>query len=166
MSEGCLTIFPEARQKGIDILNEKQNKCVTINEITASTIDQGASHNRVTLISGSSTISNCGSFYDTLNSKTITENDSIYPQNSNIFNGVSPLAVRNHQFISAIAMKLHRFAVFPVPYLALRILVGEFAHYLCSSQHVVPTNTLASRFSFNYPEINMALAQLLDNKSG
>jgi uncharacterized protein (TIGR01777 family) len=85
---------------------------------------------------------------------------------SNIFNGVSPLAVRNHQFISAIAMKLHRFAVFPVPYLALRILVGEFAHYLCSSQHVVPTNTLASRFSFNYPEINMALAQLLDNKSG
>lgn len=85
-------------------------------------------------------------------------------QASSIFNGVAPHAVRNHLLTSAIAKQLNRLAILPVPYWALRMLVGEFARYICSSQHVVPKATLASGFSFNYPEINMALAQLLDNK--
>ena len=83
---------------------------------------------------------------------------------SSIFNGVSPLAVRNHALVAGIAQRLHRIAILPTPYWALRLFVGEFARYLCASQNVIPKATLESGFSFKYPEINMALAQLLGGK--
>lgn len=85
--------------------------------------------------------------------------------NSIILNGVAPKAVRNHELVSALSQRLHRWAIVPVPYVALRLLIGEFAQYLCTNQNVLPKSTLASGFSYKYPEINSALADLLDTKN-
>jgi uncharacterized protein len=56
---------------------------------------------------------------------------------------------------------LHRPAIFPVPYLALRVALGEFAKILFDSQRALPKATLATGFQFQYPEIGSALTAIL-----
>ena len=43
----------------------------------------------------------------------------------------------------------------------LRLVIGEFAGVLFDSQRVVPGAALAAGYTFDYPELEQALAQIL-----
>ena len=79
-------------------------------------------------------------------------------------NAVAPELVRNHEFTKTLAKVLHRPAVFPVPYIGLRILFGEFAQVLFASQKVEPRVAKESAFSYRYARLEEALRSALEPK--
>jgi uncharacterized protein len=80
-------------------------------------------------------------------------------------NMVSPNPVTNEAFTKALASALKRPALFPVPSTALKLLFGEFANEgLLSSTRVVPQKLTGSGFVFSYPEIALALQDLLQSE--
>jgi uncharacterized protein len=56
---------------------------------------------------------------------------------------------------------LRRPAIFPVPEIALRILYGEMAHVLTSSQRVVPEAALRCGYRFRFETLRPALESIL-----
>jgi len=80
---------------------------------------------------------------------------------SGAFNAVAPYPVTNAGFTRALAAALHRPAIFPVPKLALRLLFGEMADVIVSSQRVLPESARAAGFAFRYPELAPALEDIL-----
>ncbi|MGA3261421.1 MAG: TIGR01777 family oxidoreductase, partial [Bryobacteraceae bacterium] len=78
-----------------------------------------------------------------------------------VLNGVAPSAVTNTEFTRALATALHRPAFLPVPKLALRLLFGEMADMLLSSQRVAPVAAEAAGFQFQHPQLAEALGDLL-----
>ena len=76
-------------------------------------------------------------------------------------NGVAPEAATNAEFTRQLARALHRPAFLPVPELALRVLMGEMAEAVFSSQRVVPRSALESKYEFYYPLLTGALRDLL-----
>jgi hypothetical protein len=73
------------------------------------------------------------------------------------YNVVAPNPVTGREFARALGRMLRRPSVFAVPGFALRLLVGEFAHFLLYSQRVVPTRALRDGYSFRYTNIGDAL---------
>jgi NAD dependent epimerase/dehydratase family enzyme len=69
--------------------------------------------------------------------------------------------VRNREFTKALARELHRPAIFPAPYLGLRLVFGEFAKVLFASQKVEPRVAMESGFEFRFPRLEQALADVL-----
>ena len=78
-----------------------------------------------------------------------------------VVNGVAPQAVTNSEFTRALARVLHRPAFIPVPGTVLKIVLGEFATVLLSSQRAVPEKISLAGYRFSFPEINGALQDLL-----
>ncbi|HEU0142579.1 MAG TPA: TIGR01777 family oxidoreductase [Bryobacteraceae bacterium] len=78
------------------------------------------------------------------------------PRLSGPVNGTTPNPVRNIDFTRALAKALHRPAFLPVPVLALKLLYGEMAEVLTSSQRVLPHAAVAAGFRFQYPFIDDA----------
>jgi uncharacterized protein len=78
-------------------------------------------------------------------------------------NGVAPNPVTNKQFTKALGAAVHRPAILPAPYFALRLALGEFAQVLFDSQRVVPQAAQASGFQFSYPQIDAALRAILSS---
>jgi uncharacterized protein len=76
-------------------------------------------------------------------------------------NGVAPNPVANREFTKAFARTLHRPAILPTPYFALRVAMGEFAKVLFDSQRVAPKVAQETSFQFRYPEIEAALKSIL-----
>ena len=76
-------------------------------------------------------------------------------------NGVAPGIVTNEELTKELAAVLHRPSFFPVPELALQILMGEMAEVIMMSQRVAPKVVLESGYQFNYPELRPALQNLL-----
>jgi len=77
-------------------------------------------------------------------------------------NLTSPNPMRNAEFTRELAAAVKRPALLPVPTLAARLAFGEFADEgLLASARVAPKKLLESGFEFQYPELGMALAQLL-----
>ena len=76
-------------------------------------------------------------------------------------NAASPGIVRNADFTSALARALNRPAILPAPSFALRLIFGEMADALLSSERVIPTVALASGFAFQFEDIDAALRDLL-----
>lgn len=75
-------------------------------------------------------------------------------------NAVTPNPVTNIQFTAALAQALHRPALFPVPALAIHMLLGEMAdELLLASTRVYPDKLLASGYSFRHPELSFLLQQ-------
>jgi uncharacterized protein len=72
-------------------------------------------------------------------------------------NAVAPKPVTNRDFSHALGHALDRPSLLPVPALALRAFVGEFAYALLYSQRVVPARAEAAGFPFHYPEVGPAL---------
>jgi len=81
-------------------------------------------------------------------------------------NAVAPYPVRNREFTAALGRAVRRPAVLPAPAWLLRMVLGEFAGVLLSSQRVVPQRALAAGFEFRYPAVAEALAHLLGPASG
>jgi len=76
-------------------------------------------------------------------------------------NGVAAAPVRSRDFAKALGRALRRPAVLPVPALALRALFGEAATVLLGSQRVDPAALRGLGFSFAFPTIDLALADVL-----
>ena len=62
-------------------------------------------------------------------------------------NGVAPNPVTNKQFTKALGAAVHRPAILPAPYFALRLALGEFAQVLFDSQRVVPRRRRPADFN-------------------
>lgn len=73
-------------------------------------------------------------------------------------NLVAPHAVTNREVTKAIAQLVRRPAFLPVPALALKAALGEFAEDILSSQNVVPQVLQESGFTWLDPTVEQALA--------
>lgn len=79
-----------------------------------------------------------------------------------VFNLVSPCSVTMKEFARTLGRELKRPSWFPVPAFLLRLLFGEMAEeMLLSSQRVLPAALLKAGHTFQYPEIESALRDIL-----
>ena len=75
-------------------------------------------------------------------------------------NAVAPGCVTNAEFTKAIGRQLGRPMILPAPRFGLKLALGEFADSLLSSQRVVPEVALRGGYTFRYPDLSQALAEL------
>lgn len=73
-------------------------------------------------------------------------------------NLVAPQAITNRDVTRALAKSVHRPAFLPVPALALKAVLGEFAEDILASQNVVPEVLNKNGFTWLDPTIDAALA--------
>jgi uncharacterized protein (TIGR01777 family) len=76
-------------------------------------------------------------------------------------NGVAPEEATSRQFAAALGRALHRPSVIPVPAVALRIIFGEAATVLLGSQRADAGVLTARGFSYAFPTLDAALADIL-----
>lgn len=77
-------------------------------------------------------------------------------------NLVSPKSVTNAEFTRTLGAALSRPAICPMPAFAARLAFGEMAdELLLASQRVEPAKLLASRYTFQYLELETALRAIL-----
>ncbi len=77
-------------------------------------------------------------------------------------NLVAPYAVTNSEFTKTLAEVLSRPAIFPVPGLVLKTLLGEMAEaLLLGGVRVMPEKLLNTGFKFQDPELKMGLRNIL-----
>ena len=87
------------------------------------------------------------------------------PQAHGPLNGVAPHPVTNREFTKTLGKVLGRPIFMPaVPRFALKIMLGEVADVLVSSQRAVPRAALAAGFAFKFPELEAALRDVLGKK--
>lgn len=72
-------------------------------------------------------------------------------------NGVAPGIVSNAEFTKQFAGALNRSVFFPVPAFAMRMMMGEMAIVVLSSQKVVPKVALDTGYDFKFPQLGEAL---------
>jgi NAD dependent epimerase/dehydratase family enzyme len=72
-------------------------------------------------------------------------------------NLVGPEPVRNAEFTKALGRALHRPAIAPIPRIALRVLLGEFADQALANQRVLPRVLNRAGFTFAHPDPDSAL---------
>lgn len=82
-------------------------------------------------------------------------------ESSGAFNMVAPEPVTNQQFTEALAAALNRMAVLPVPSFMLKLMLGESSRLLLGSQRVNPDALISQSYSFQFPDLNAALTDLL-----
>ena len=80
---------------------------------------------------------------------------------SGIFNLVAPENISNKEFTKALAKALNRPAIFSIPEFVLKMVLGEAAVLLTESPAVEPKNLLEAGFEFQYPEIDLALKEIM-----
>ncbi len=83
------------------------------------------------------------------------------PQQFGVFNLTAPKPVTNQEFTQTLAKTLSKPAKVSVPAFMLKAGLGEFAELLLTGQKVLPEALLKSGFEFQYPELKMALADLV-----
>lgn len=83
------------------------------------------------------------------------------PQASGAFNMVAPNAVTNSEFAAALGQAVRRPAFLPLPAPVLRVLLGEGAELVLKGQRPIPAALERSGFTFCYPRLESALADLL-----
>ena len=83
------------------------------------------------------------------------------PQISGPVNFTAPYPVRNRELARALGRVLHRPSFMPAPAFMLRLGLGEFADTLLTGQQVLPKRLLDAGFTFRFPNIDAALADLL-----
>ena len=77
-------------------------------------------------------------------------------------NLTSPNPVTNSEFTAGLARAMHRPALFPVPAIALKIVLGGFSSEVLGSKKVLPQALTEAGFTFDYPHISSALEKLVD----
>ncbi|HZS05046.1 MAG TPA: TIGR01777 family oxidoreductase [Blastocatellia bacterium] len=88
------------------------------------------------------------------------------PATSGPVNVVAPGVVTNAEFTRELARALHRPAFFAAPEFGLKLMMGEMAAVVLASQRVVPKVALATGYSFRYPDLPSALAELFAESTG
>jgi NAD dependent epimerase/dehydratase family enzyme len=69
--------------------------------------------------------------------------------------------VRQIEFARALGKILHRPAIVPAPAFALRLILGEFGQVSLFSQNARPKKLLESGFTFEFPDLDQALQDIL-----
>lgn len=77
-------------------------------------------------------------------------------------NLTSPNPVTNSEFTAGLARAIHRPALFPVPAIALKIVLGGFSSEVLGSKKVMPQALIEAGFTFDCPHISSALEKLVD----
>lgn len=80
------------------------------------------------------------------------------------FNLAAPQPVTNAEFTRALGQALHRPALFVAPGFLLKLGLGERASLLLEGQRVIPQALQASRASFAFSAVTLALADLFPEK--
>jgi uncharacterized protein (TIGR01777 family) len=80
---------------------------------------------------------------------------------SGVWNATAPNPVTNVEFTREMGKVLHRPALFPVPPFALKLAFGEMGQHILDSARVIPDAALKAGFGFQYPELGLALRDLL-----
>lgn len=84
------------------------------------------------------------------------------PNLSGPINAVAPHPVTNHTFTKTLGKVLKRPTLFPLPAFVARILLGEMADaLLLASTRVLPAKLQATDFTFEHPELEQTLHDLL-----
>lgn len=76
------------------------------------------------------------------------------------YNACAPQPVRNKLFAQSLGRALHRPALLPLPAPLLRLGLGELSGLLLGGQKALPEHALAAGFTFRFPDIDSALADL------
>lgn len=78
-------------------------------------------------------------------------------------NAVAPQPLRNNDYTKVLANVLRRPAIFPVPSLGPRVLLGDegASELAMASQRVLPSRLLATGYRFRHPRLDPALRHLL-----
>jgi hypothetical protein len=87
------------------------------------------------------------------------------PQISGPVNFTAPNPVRNRELARALGRVLHRPSFMPTPAFMLRLALGEFGDTLLTGQKVLPQRLLDAGFTFSFPTVETALADLLGQGS-
>lgn len=77
-----------------------------------------------------------------------------------VWNGVAPEQVTNAEFTRQLATAVHRPALFPVPAAVLKLLPGGMGSMFLDSVRAQPQAALQAGFSFRFPTLAAALADL------
>lgn len=83
-----------------------------------------------------------------------------HPTAHGVFDIVSPNPVTNREFTMKFAKALGRSALFPVPRIAVQLLMGEFANSIFDSQKIYPQHLTALGFQFSHPELGPTLTHI------
>jgi uncharacterized protein (TIGR01777 family) len=76
-------------------------------------------------------------------------------------NGTAPQPVTNRDFSKALGRALGRPSFMPTPGFGLRLMLGEVAEVITTGQRVLPRRAAALGYSFQFPTIDAALADVL-----
>jgi len=76
-------------------------------------------------------------------------------------NATAPNPVRMNEFCETLGAVLQRPSWLPVPGFALELLLGDGAKVVLEGQKVLPKQTLASGFQYQYPNLKSALEEIL-----
>ena len=80
-------------------------------------------------------------------------------------NLTSPYPVPMKIFAQELGKVLHRPSWLPVPSLPLRLLLGEMSTIVLEGQRALPDKLLSAGFTFQYPTIDMALANIFTSRT-
>ncbi len=78
-----------------------------------------------------------------------------------VLNATAPHPLRNRDFTAALAHAVNRPAFFPIPEFTMNLVFGEGAIIVTRGQRVLPERTSAQGYTFLYPEIDRAFAQIV-----
>ncbi|NMA68938.1 MAG: DUF1731 domain-containing protein, partial [Desulfitobacterium sp.] len=76
-------------------------------------------------------------------------------------NAVAPNPLKMKDFCKVLGKVLRRPSWFPVPEFLLKIALGQMAEMLLHGQRAVPRKILNSNFKFKFPDLEMALEDIL-----
>ena len=77
-------------------------------------------------------------------------------------NMCGPQPVRNAEFARALGAVLHRPALLPVPWLAMRAVIGEFADEAVASVRALPGVLTKAGYEFQHSDVRAALRAALE----
>jgi len=80
-------------------------------------------------------------------------------------NVTAPVPVTMKEFCSALGKALHRPSWFPVPGFFIKILLGEMASIVLSSQRAIPRKLLQAGYEFQYPCLSMAFGAIFKKEA-
>jgi len=83
------------------------------------------------------------------------------PTMAGVYNATAPNPVRMVELCQVLGEILHRPSWLPVPDFVLHTILGDAAQVVLEGQQVMPDRTIASGFSYQYPQVREALASFL-----
>lgn len=83
------------------------------------------------------------------------------PAASGPFNLCSPTPVTNAEFAAALGRRMRRPSMLPIPALAVKTLAGEMSELVLKGSRAKPSRLMELGFTYSYPVLGKALADLL-----